>query len=260
MSNRTGILVLSLIASLAYACLASGSITQKGNLRVSVDGSLTPKELPRKGTAPISVSVGGEITTTDATVPPQLKTLRIELNRKGQIDSVGLPVCKYSKIQPGSTSHALAGCRSSLVGEGSFTADITLTGQEPYPTQGRLVVFNGERHGKPVLYGHIYSSRPFATSFVIVFRLSQRQHGTYGTVLDASLPKAMDAWGRLTGLEMKLSRRFSVSGMRHSYLSSGCPAPEGFPGTTFAFTRASFIFEDGRTLTSTLTRSCRVRR
>src|SRR6478609_4717238 len=189
--------VLFAIASLLIASLATATIVQKGNLRVAVQGKLSPKQLPRKGQAPISVSVGGEISTTDETLPPQLKSIRIELNRNGKIDYQGLPVCPYPKIQPASTSRALAGCRSSLIGEGSFSAEITLAGQEPYPTEGKLVVFNGEKGGKPVLYGHIYSSQPFATSFVIVFKLSKHSHGTYGTVLDAPLPKAMKAWGRL---------------------------------------------------------------
>ena len=153
---------LAFLCTLAMALSAQAEIAQKGNLRVSVSGKLAPKKLPRKGTAPISVSVGGRITTTDQTLPPQLKTLRIELNRNGRLDYKGLPTCKFSRIQPGSSSRALSQCRSSLVGKGSFTANITLAGQEPYPTKGRLLVFNSKRGRKPVLYGHIYSPKPFA--------------------------------------------------------------------------------------------------
>jgi len=248
------------IASLLLAAIASAAtITQKGNLRVAVQGKLSPKQLPRDGVAPIAVSVGGEISTTDESLPPQLKSIRIELNRNGQIDYQGLAVCPYPKIQPGSTSRALAGCRDSLVGEGSFSAAITLAGQEPYPTEGKLVVFNGEKKGKPVLYGHIYASRPFATSFVIVFKLSKHKSGTYGTVLDAPLPKAMKAWGRLTGLQMTLSRRYSVGGKRHSYLSSGCPAPKGISTVPFSLARTSFAFAGGVQMTSVLSDECRAR-
>jgi hypothetical protein len=146
-----------------------------------------------------------------------------------------------------------------LVGKGSFSADITLAGQEPYPTQGKLVVFNGERGGKPVLYGHIYSSQPFATSFVIVFKVSKKKGGTYGTVLDAPLPKAMKAWGRLTGLEMTLSRRYSAEGKRHSYLSSGCPAPKGISTVPFSLARTSFAFAGGVKLSSVLSSTCKAR-
>jgi hypothetical protein len=185
--------------------------------------------------------------------------MRIELNRNGKLDYAGLPTCVYSRIQPGSSSRALSGCRSSLVGRGSFTANITLAGQEPYPTRGRLLVFNSLRGGKPVLYGHIYSASPFATSFVIVFRIERLKGGTYGIALNAPLPKAMDAWGSLTGLEMTLSRRYSYKGRSHSYISSGCPAPRGFPGADFPLARTSFAFEGGAKLSSTLRSTCKVR-
>jgi hypothetical protein len=256
MSNVTKTIALALITALLLSSLAGAVITQKGNIRVAVNGKMKPKKLPRKGAAPISVSVGGEISTTDESLPPELKEMRIELNREGVLDSKGLPVCPYPKIQPGSTSRALSGCRSSLVGEGSFSADITLAGQEPYPTQGRLVVFNGEKGGKPVLYGHIYSPKPFATSFVIVFSLSKQKSGTYGTTLSAKLPKAMKAWGRLTGLEMTLSRTYRVKGKKRSFISAGCPAPKGFNQVAFPLARTSFEFAGGARLGSVLSSRC----
>jgi hypothetical protein len=258
--NRLRLTFLAaLIAIFALAALAKAEISQKGNLRISVSGKLAPKRLPRDGVAPISVSVGGQIATTDESLPPQLKSLRIELNRHGRLDYEGLPICDYARIQPGSSSHALAGCRTSLVGEGTFSADITLAGQEAYESKGKLLVFNSVQGGKPVLYGHIYAAHPFATSFVIVFKVSRQKKGTYGIVLDAPLPKAMKSWGRLTGLEMTLSRRFNYKGKSHSYISSGCPAPKGFAGATFSLARASFAFTGGTELSSVLSGSCKVR-
>jgi hypothetical protein len=262
MSNRNRlyfVIPIALIAIGALAVLAQAETTQKGNLRLTVSGRLAPKKLPREGVAPISVSVGGQIATTDQTLPPTLKKLRVELNRHGRLDYKGLPTCNYGRIQPGSSSHALAGCRSSLVGEGTFSADITLSGQEPYPTQGKLLVFNSTIGGKPVLYGHIYAPHPFATSFVIIFKVSQLKKGTYGIVLDAPLPKAMKSWGRLTGLSMTLDRRFNYKGQSHSYISSGCPAPKGFSAASFPIARTSFAFAGGTELSSVLLGDCRVR-
>jgi hypothetical protein len=259
---KPGAKLLALLALLALSASASltsaATITQKGNLRLSVEGKLKPRKLPREGQAPISVSVGGKISTTDESLPPQLKELSIELNRKGVLDSAGLPICPYRKIQPASTARALAGCRSSLVGKGSFSAAITLAGQEPYPTQGKLVVFNGEKGGKPVLFGHIYSPKPFATSFVIVFELSRQKKGTYATTLNAKLPKAMDAWGRLTGLEMTLSRKYKVAGKSQSFISAGCPAPKGFSKVSFPLARTSFEFAGGTSMSSVLGSTCSV--
>lgn len=249
-----------LVALLGFASLSGATITQKGNVRVKVDGKLKPTRLPRTGVAPISVTVDGVISTADQSLVPRLNSIRIELNRYGRFDDRGLPACKYERIQPGTSSHALSVCRSSLVGEGSFSAAITLADQQPYPTKGKLLVFYGKREGKPVLYGHIYAAHPFASSFVIVFKISELRQGSYGAAFGAQLPKAMDAWGRLTGLNMTLARRYSFEGRPHSFISSGCPAPKGFPGASFSLARTTFNFAGALTVSETVSGSCTVAR
>ncbi len=232
---------------------------QKGNLRLSLEGQIAPQALPRVGRAPVAVTLGGHISTTDGSQPPQLKSIRIELNRGGHLESRGLPICPPGRIRIASSARALAACRAALVGSGHFEADIALAGQQPYPTEGRLLAFNGRLGGRPAIFAHIYSPRPFATSFVIVFTVSKGGHGRFGTVLSASLPRALGNWGYLTGIEMKLSRHYAYRGSRHSFISAGCPAPKGFPGAVFTLARATFSFTGGPSLGSSLTRSCRVR-
>jgi sugar lactone lactonase YvrE len=240
---------------------SSSTITQSENLRIAVTGKLSPKKLPRQGSAPISVAVGWQIATTDESPLPRLKGLRIEINRNGHFDYEGLPTCPIAKIQPATTQRALSNCRSALVGQGSFNAEIALKGQEgeSYETKGRLLVFNGENKGKPVLFGQIYSPHPFATSFVIVFEVKKIAKGPYGTALTATLPKTLRSWGNLTGIEMKLSRRYGFMGKSHSYLSAGCPAPKGFGLASFKLARTAFSFNGGKELESTVTGECRVR-
>ena len=239
----------------------TSTVTQKENLRVSVSGKLAPKRLPRTEPAPISVSVGWKIGTVDETAPPKLKGLRIEINRHGQFDYTGLPTCPYAKIQPATTQRALSNCRAALVGQGTFTAIIALKGQEgeSYETTGKLLVFNGEEHGKPVLFGQIYSAHPFATSFVIPFKVKKISKGTYGTALSATLPKSLLSWGNLTGIEMKLERRFGFEGEQRSYISAGCPAPKGFGLASFSLARTAFSFAGGKELSSVVTGNCKVR-
>jgi hypothetical protein len=242
----------------------SSQVTQEGNLRLSLAGKLSPRRLPRQGRAPISVSVGGAVSTTDGSPPPQLKTITVQINRNGHFDATGLALCPVARIQPASSSRALANCRSSLVGQGSFTAlagfGESETGQrETYETQGRLLLFNGQKQGKSVLFGQIYSSRPFATSFVIPFTVKEIAKGRFGTVLSATLPAALRSWGNLTAIEMTLSRRYAYQGKSHSYISAGCPAPKGFGRAVFDLVRGTFAFEGGQSISSTLTDQCRVR-
>lgn len=232
---------------------------QKGTLRVLTTGKLSPKRLPRRGTAPIAVSVGGKFSTTDETLPPQLKSMRIELNRHGRLETTGLPECKIRQIHPASTRRALKACRPALVGRGSFEVEVVLAGQEPYPTKGRLLVFNGKHKGKPALLGQIYSAKPFTTSFVIPFVISKRRRGKYGLVLTSKVPKALTSWGHITGLTLNLKRRYGFRGRQRSVVSAGCPAPKGFPGALFPLARTTFSFVGGKKVTAGLTRSCKVR-
>ncbi len=207
--------------------------------------------------APVAVSLGGDISSTVGSNPPRLRELRIEINRGGRLEDTGLAVCPLSSILIATTDRALAACRQALVGSGTFSANIMLKGQQPYPTTGRLLIFNGRKGGHPVMFGQIYASRPFATSFVITFKIANREHGNFGTVLSASLPEALGTWGFVTGLKMRLSRHYAFKDEQHSYLSAGCPAPRGFPTAVYPLIRTSFGFEGGLTLTSTLNRVCK---
>ncbi len=73
------------------------------------------------------------------------------------------------------------------------------------------------------------------------------------------MPQALGDSGTITGLSLTLGRNFTYRGKPHSYISAGCPAPKGITLAAFPFARARFSFAQA-TLTSTLTRSCRVKR
>lgn len=251
------LVVVAIVATLAHATTETEI---KGNLVTTVTAKLSPHRLPRSGRAPVAVSLGWKVTTKDGSEPPTLKKLKIEINRNGILDPTGLPVCPYSKIQPASTSRALRNCRSSLVGRGTFAALVGIEGQQSYVSKGKMVVFNSEKGGKPVLFGQIYSAHPFSSSFVIIFKVSKERHGKYGTILNAVLPANLRAWGNLTEIKMKLSRKFGYKGQRRSFLSANCPTPKGVSIASFNLARTSFAFEGGPKVSSTLTDHCKVRR
>jgi hypothetical protein len=255
--------VASTLVALALAgfgvTTASADTEIIGNLQVTVTASLSPHKLPREGRAPVAVSVGWHVATTDGTQPPQLKKLKIEINRNGILDPTGLPICPYEKIQPASTSRALKNCRSSLVGKGSFAAIVGIEGQESYVAEGKMVVFNSEKGGKPVLFGQIYSAFPFANSFVITFKVSKASKGTYGTSLTAVLPHTLLAWGNLTEIQMRLSRKYGYNGEKRSFLTAACPTPKGIGIASFNLARTSFAFVGGQKVSETLSDDCKVR-
>jgi hypothetical protein len=249
----------AIVAILAAAALSEATVTQQGTLRVNFAGQIEPRRLPRTGLAPVAVSLSGDITTTDHSTPPQLHTITIAINRHGRLNPTGLPRCHYHQIQPASTAEARQACRSSLVGTGTFRANVALPDQSPFPSNGRVLAFNGVLHGHPVIYAHIYGTEPVPISQLVTFRI-HRIEGTYRVVLSAHLPRVAAAWGYVSGLSLTLSRRYRYRGRPHSYLSAGCPAPSGVNVAAYPFARASFGFDDGRTLHSRLTRTCKVRR
>jgi hypothetical protein len=251
-----GVLTLALTT---LAASAAAEVVQEGNLRVSFEGGLAPQALPRQGKAPIAVTLGGQIATTDQSAPPQLRTISIAINRNGRLDTKGLPVCRYHQIQPASTREAMAACRRSIVGEGEFRANVVLPEQSPFPSRGRVVAFHGTLHGRQVVFAHIFGTDPLPQSRVLAFELG-RTGGGFRTTLTAELPRVAADWGYVSGVELTLSRRFKAGGRPRSYLSAGCPAPGDFTAVTFPLARASFGFEDGRVLSSTLIRTCRVKR
>jgi hypothetical protein len=237
---------------------AASVVVQRGRVRVSVDGKLTPHALPRHGVAPVGISVGARIDSTDDGIPPQLRKIAIAINRNGRFTTRGLDACEVRDIQPSTTAGALAACRGALVGEGRFSANVKLPEQSPFPSRGKVLAFNGRFDGREAILAHIYGTQPAPTSFVLPFTVRDSR-GTYGTVLEASLPQVTGEWGYVTGLAMKLKRLFRYRGKGRSYLNAGCPAPAGFPSAVFPLARTSFAFAGGTALASVLNRTCRAR-
>lgn len=255
---RLATLVLLLAAAAALADGARAEVVQSGNVRVNFLAHFMPTSLPRERPAPIAVEVGGRISTTDGSHPPALQEMRVELNRAGRIDTAGLAVCLPGLLQSTTSTTALARCGRAKVGEGTFQAQLQLSGR-PIVVNGRALVFNGRIGGRPDMLIHIYISSPARVTLVIPLKISH-QRGQFGTVLTTTVPRLAGGFGSITQMRLRIGRQYHYRGVQHSYLSAACAAPPGFPGITFAFARGTFSFEGGRTLHTGLTRSCQVRK
>jgi hypothetical protein len=73
------------------------------------------------------------------------------------------------------------------------------------------------------------------------------------------MKKALGTQKNLTEIDMTLNRRYSFKGKSRSYVSAGCPAPQGVNLVSYPLARTSFSFADGRKLTTVLNRSCKAR-
>jgi hypothetical protein len=258
MPRRLATLALLLFGAVAFVAAAHAEVIQSGDVRVNFLAKFTPTTLPREAPAPITVEVGGEISTTDGSHPPALRTMRLELNSAGRIDPTGLPSCGQSLLQSTDSEAALARCGPGKVGTGSFQAQLRFGGR-PIVVNGRALVFNSTLGGRPAMLVHIYIAEPARVTLVVPLKITH-EPGEFGTVLSAHVPRLVGGLGSVTQLRLRIGRRFEYRGARRSYLSAACAAPAGFPGAVFTFARGKFLFEGGPTLHTALTRSCQVRK
>lgn len=252
-----GAVLLLLISVLWMTGFAQAELSQKGQLFVRFDGGISPKALSRRVPQPIAARIEGTIRVPSGQDPPSLSQIRIALNRGARLDSHGLPTCRAAEIETGSSSEALAACGSALIGSGGIVAQTDFPDQSRYLLRGNVTLFNGVEHGRPVILAQIYQSSPAPITNVVTFTI-HHSGGTFGTVITASLPPALEHGGYLKSIFLNLERAYVFRGRRRSYLSASCSAPAGFTVATFPFARASMTFDDGRRLSSTLYRSCRV--
>ncbi len=249
-----------MIAGLLVASIARAELVERGNLFVKFDGGIAPTALPRVERAPIAVRVDGTVRVLSGERPPALRHISIAINRGGVIDTRGLPTCRRSQIEPATSQQALEACRPALVGEGRYLGALALPEQDRFPLQGRVLAFNAVIDGQRAILAHVYGGDPVPNSRIIVFHIHQAHVGAFGTTLSAALPARLNRSGYLKKISLELRRTFVYRGQKHSYLSAACSAPAGFTSATFPFSKVSMTFADGRKLSSTLIRTCRVQK
>lgn len=257
-ARAVAVSLAALFAALALASLAGAELTAKGDLFVRFNGGISPHALPRSTPAPVAVRIEGSIRAARHHEPPALRGIRIELNRGGRLDVVGLPRCRRSQLKSTTPSQALSRCGPALVGAGGFSGMASFPEQPLAPVRGEILLFNARLNGGPAVLGLVYQSHPSAITRIIVFHI-HRAPPPYGETIAARVPAAVNRNGYLTSLYLQLHRRYLYRGRLRSYLSASCAAPSGLDLAVFRFAKASMWFADGRTLTSTLIRTCAVR-
>jgi hypothetical protein len=248
----------ALLLLLCVGIPARAELTQEGNLIVSFDGGIAPKFLPRTKPVPVAVRVAGDIRATKGTALPQLRTISVAINRSGRLYDKGIPTCRVKSIQPATEGNARQVCGDSIIGTGHVTLIVRIPSQAPFSVSARLLAFNGPtRDGHKLILAQVYADDP-PGAFVLTFTVKRRD-SLFGTAMSTTLPPAATGWAYLTHFDMTLDRQYRYRGKRRSYISASCAAPPGFPGALFPFAKATYGFDDGKKLTTTVLRSCRVK-
>jgi hypothetical protein len=246
------------VAAAAGAGLAGGAVFGGPNVRATFTGWLTPRSLPRAAGVPVSLHMRGQLEPREGHEPPQLRRIKIAINRHGRVSTWGLPACTPGRLDATDSKGALASCRGSLVGTGRFTAHVSVPEQSPFPAIGRVLAFNGVAAGHHVILAHIFGTDPVPTTQVLVMRFGHEHGGAFDTTLTSRMPEAAEKWGYATGFALTLDRRYTYRDRLRSVISANCPAPRGFTLAVFPAARATYELASGRTITRDLEGRCRV--
>lgn len=238
--------------------VAGGERTQRGKLIVSVDGGVSPVRLPRHETAPVTLEVGGRISTSDGSPLPRLTKIELALAGRGLLETRGLPTCSRARIRNADNRQALRRCPGALVGSGRLEAVVVAPHQAPFTLDARLLAFNGRApSGGPAVWVHAYSADP-PLSIVLPF-LIHREEARLRTRLVTTVPRSLGTLPHLANFELSLGRRYSHRGTARSYLSASCSVPPGFTEGFITLAKATYYFADGRRLGAEAVRSCQTR-
>lgn len=249
LKGKLSLLALGLLGLLLLGQASLAQTVRLGNLVVTIEGEITPKALPRKEPAPITLSLEGSLKTADGTHPPALKTLFLRFDRHGHLNTEGLATCKASKLQSRLTAEAKRVCKDALVGTGRAEAQIALPEQAPFGASGQMLIFNGQPKGnKQVLVIHVYAFVPAPTTFVTT-ALIGKSTGKFGTTASVKIPTIVAGQGSLTGFNATLKKTWAHKGKRQDLLLASCP-------TGKLYADGEFSFADGTKLEGSVARSC----
>lgn len=226
---------------------------QAGNLVVDGEGGFTPTTLPKNVNAPITLYGKGKISTIDGSLPPVLKTIEFEFDKHGAVDTTGLPKCTAAKLQSSTVAVARKLCPGAIVGTGFGHAVVKFPEQAPIPADSPITIFNGPRiGGDPSVLAHAYVTVPVPTTFIVPVRIETIRNGRYGYRVRAEIPKIAGGSGIPISGSLKVGRKWTFKGKKHSYINARCA-----DGRLQAI--GKFDFKDGTRLQGTFVRPCKAR-
>lgn len=248
---RLSIALLVFGAIVALVAGSAGAATVRvGILVLHANGGFEPDALPRHSYAPIDFQGHADIGTTDGSVPPALRQIKLEFDHDGKLTTTGLPVCPPSRIEGATPGQARSRCRGSIVGTGHLGATIALPGRSPVDIKAPLTLFNGPREGgDPTVLVHTQATYPAVQTFVVTVRIEKRR-GLYGYRADFEVPELAGGYGSLTHADVKIGRRYRSGGIERSYISARC-------SDYILQTRGFFSFADGTVISGAAFRFCR---
>lgn len=260
--GRRRIWVPAALATIAVAVflLASGASAVTvlvGNLMIKIDGSTSPRLLPKDKLTAIGFHGGVSISTKDGShIPPALSS-QLLIDKHIALDTTGLPTCTLAKLQGASPALAMKSCGDALLGRGTSTAQVEFPEQAAFEAKGPLLAFNGPATAGGAYGGkgyneqlyYVYAHVPLPTALIAVGKVSKAS-GKYGYKIDISIPKIAGGAGSFKSAEFTINRKWAYKGKQHSFLNAECA--NGHFGA-----QVKVAFGDGTDMTGIVLQQCK---
>jgi hypothetical protein len=208
----------------ASACATAYAVTAEiGPTFVSATATMKPRELPKRGNAPITLTSIVRVGTHDGSTPPTLKTLLFLVDKHGTVDTKGLPVCTVAKLEGTTPSQARKRCAGALVGKGTGKAVVTMPGSASFTITSPLSFFNGPPSGgRPTLLAHAYETVPSPQALIVPIAIERIAHGRYGYRAKIEMPVIAGGFGAPTLAEASIGMTRMRGGKKVGYLNAHC--------------------------------------
>lgn len=233
--TRTAFLTIAaLLTGLVGAESAHAAALSGAGISGTVTASVKPSSLPKRGSAPVTLSVEG--TVGDGT----FKSLTLTLDRQLTISAAGLPICQPGDLTGVVPAGARRKCGGALVGSGGLTQRFQYPEQPPFDVHVPLLFFNGA--GSRLL-SYAYVPGPEGAY------ADAKASPTKGGVVPFVLPFF---GGATTAFQFHIGKTWHRSGHRLGYLGGRC-------ATGTLRNRIRLTASSGSTASALLPQSCQGR-
>jgi hypothetical protein len=234
--------VLAAALTLAVSATAYGVSATIGPLFVSTTATMQPRELPKRGGAPITLSTITRVGTRDGSTPPKLSTIEFLIDKHGSVNSRAFPVCRTAQLEGTTTKQARQRCAGALVGRGRGTARVTLPDQEPFEITYPVSFFNAPPSGgRPTMIVHAREAVPTPKTLLSTIVVERVAKGRYGYRVRFEMPEIAGGAGVPVFAEAKIGATRKRDGKKVGYLSATCVGGRLQVEGNLSFTNGDFF-------------------
>lgn len=184
-------------------------------LKTMFSSTVTPRQLPARGRAPVSLKLAETIGTLDGSHPPALQEVDLGLDRHLGLSVDGLPVCRPPLQEHGPREGILPQCEDAKVGSGTIEVEVAFPEQQPVRINASVNVYNGGRvDGHTTFRLYTFFPAPVTGAIIASMEIHRRVEGIYGWKGTLSMPKIANGAGSVTYLGIRF---------RKGIFSAGCP-------------------------------------